>query len=99
MNKNEYKTIKKIMDNPELADEIGKVHSGIKDQMAGFLLHPWLPVGIGRKIIMLVIVLVSITAAEIYQNNFFYLLLLILPFFSPRISGETLMFIGKISKN
>ena len=93
-----YKYFKKILNNRELADELEKVQSGIKAQMAGYLAHPWLPVGITRKIVMIIIVLISITAAEIYKNNSFYWLLLMLPIFSPRIVGETLYLIGKISK-
>ena len=98
MDNKEYEAIKKIMDNPELADEMEKVSPGIKAQMAGYLARSWLPAGIMRKMLMLIIALISIMTAELYQNNSFYWLLLLLPMFSLRIVGETANFLGKFSQ-
>jgi hypothetical protein len=95
MNDEEYKAIRKIMDNPELADEMEKAQPGIKGQMAGYLMRSWLPVGIGRKIIMVVIIFVSFTGGVMFDGKWF-LLLFALIMFSPRASAEILMLYGKI---
>jgi hypothetical protein len=85
------------MENKELADELERVNPGIKAQMAGYLLRPWLPHGATRKIIMIIIVIVALIGGVKYGQNLFFLLLLLLPCFSPRIVGEISLFIGKLS--
>jgi hypothetical protein len=97
MSKDEHEVIKRILENKDLADETEKVRPGIKAQMAGYLMSPWLPHGTTRKIIMVVIVLIALVGV-VYSCKLFILLLLILPFFSPRIVGEIARFIGMISK-
>lgn len=92
------KAFKKILENKELADEMEKVSPGIKAQMTGYLLSSWLPRDTKRKVMMLVIALVTLIGGLIYGQKLFFLLLLILPFFSPRIVGEVAMFLGRISK-
>jgi hypothetical protein len=92
----EYKSIKGIMDNPELADEMEKVHPGIKAEMAGYLMHPWLPAGMGRKVLMFAIAVFVILLAIVFDNKLFYLLLFVLVLFSPRATGELLSFYGKL---
>lgn len=98
MAKDEYEAIKKIMEDKELADEMEEVSPGIKAQMAGYLLSPWLPHGATRKILMIIIALVGLVGGGVYGQKLFFLLLLILPFFSPRIIGEVARFIGMISR-
>jgi hypothetical protein len=98
MDAKQYKAIKQIMDNPELADEMEKENPGIKAMMAGYLCSPWLPVGIVRKLIMLMIALFAIIGAQVYKENSFYWLLILLPLFSPRIMAEIMRLWGKISK-
>jgi hypothetical protein len=98
MEKKDYEVIRKIMANHEFANKMEKLDPGIKDQMAGILLSPWLPSGLIRKMIMLIIVAIAIIGALFYKNNLFYLLLLILPIFSPRSMGEILFIYGKIFK-
>ncbi len=83
MAKDEYEAIKKIMEDKELADEMEKVSPGMKAQMAGYLLSPWLPHGGIRKILMIIIALVALVSGGVYGKKLFFLLLLIL-FFSPR---------------
>jgi hypothetical protein len=99
MSDKNYEAIKKIMDNPELADEMEKTHPGIKAQMAGYLLSKWFPVGIKQRIIAVIIVLIIILGVAVYKNDLFYLLLFILPIFSPRIVGEMVNMFGKFFKN
>jgi hypothetical protein len=92
----EYKSIKEIMDNPELANEMEKVHPGIKAEMAGYLSHPWLPAGMGRKILMFAIAVFVVLLAIVFDNKLFYLLLFVLLLFSPRAMGELSSFYGKM---
>ena len=93
-NDKQYEAIKQIMDNPELADEMEKVHPGIKAQMAGYLCSPWLPMGATRKVVMLIIALIAIIGAVVFDDKLFYLFLLILLFFSPRVMGVIAYFCG-----
>jgi len=96
MDSKQYNAIKQIMNNPELADEMEKVDPGIKAQMAGYLLNPWLPVGVARKVLMAIIALAGILLPVVSGNKWFYLLLLISLSFSPRAMGEFLRLYGKI---
>jgi hypothetical protein len=75
-----------------------KINPGIKATLAGYLCSFWFPRDIGRRIIMVVITIASLTGYFIYNQKWFLLLLLILPMFSPRIVGETLYCLGWCSR-
>ena len=98
MANDEYKVIKKVMEDKELADELEQVSPGLKAQMAGYLLSPWLPHGAIRKIIMIIIALFALIGGVKFGQKLFFLLLILLPIFSPRIVGEVSLFIGKLSR-
>lgn len=93
--KQQYETVKKIMEHPEITDEMEKVSPGIKSKMAGYLLSPWLPISWTRRIIMVIIIIVAIFRISI---SLWFLLLFLLPLFSPRIVGEIVRFFGKINR-
>ena len=98
MANSDYEIIKKISEHPELADEMEKVSPGIKAKMSGYLLSPWLPRGISRKLIMLIILIVAIIGCFFYGKPLLLILLLLLPLFSPRIAGEIALFMGNRQK-
>jgi hypothetical protein len=64
-------------------------------KLAGALLHPWLPVGWGRRLIMAAIVLFGVqqTWTGNYEALYFWLLL---PTFSPRIVGSCAHNLGRV---
>jgi hypothetical protein len=99
MSDEHYKVIKEIMENPELADEMEKVQPGVKAQMSGYLLSPWLPHGAARKVVMIVIALVAVLGYLMTGSGYFLLALLLLPMFSPRLVGEAARALGKAKGN
>ena len=70
-----------------------EVHSA---KLSGVLLSIWFPMGIARKLIMVVIFLVGIYGLVI-GNHYFLFSWIILPMFSPRLMGEVSYFMGRIS--
>ena len=66
------------------------------DRLSGLLLSIWFPMGIGRKLIMLVIFLVGIYGLLI-GNHYFLFSWVILPMFSPRLVGEIAFLMGRFS--
>lgn len=90
--------LNKILNNKEFAKELEAIKPGITGEIAGYLLHSWLPKGYIRKIIMVLILVIACIGAFIYSKTSFLLLLLILPLFSPRIMGETAYFLGVVSR-
>ncbi len=75
------------------ADERHKLET-LQAQLAGVLLHPWLPFGWGRRSIMIVLFLVG--AIGLAQGNSYFLLAwVLLLFFSPRFVGEFAYALGR----
>lgn len=70
----------------------------IRSQLAGALLHPWLPVGWERKLIMLIIMTAGVIGYFAVNPKMIFIWLA-LPLFSPRIMGESLRIIGYIIGN
>jgi hypothetical protein len=68
----------------------------LQAKLSGGLLSIWFPMGIGRKLIMVVIFLVGIYGLVI-GNHYFLFSWIILPMFSPRLMGEVSYFMGRIS--
>lgn len=66
----------------------------IKDRLAGSLLTTWLPLDWGRRAIMIVIGICGICGLML-GNALLSLSLFLLPFFSPRIVGESVYAIGR----
>jgi hypothetical protein len=67
------------------------------DMAAGRLLSVWFPVGWGRKVIMLVLVLFGFYGL-IIEKPLFLICWVIAVMFSPRIVGEVSFFLGKITR-
>lgn len=64
--------------------------------MAGSLASSWLPVGIGRKIIMLVFIVLAIHFLMESSYLLMIVMLLLAGFFSPRVVGEAVSLAGRI---
>ena len=68
----------------------------ISDQLAGRLASSWLPVGLTRKIILIVFLILAFKYF-IQSDYLIALIMLILAsLFSPRAVGEIVNFVGKI---
>jgi len=65
--------------------------------LSGRLLSTWLPVGWGRRLIMIAIVALGLYSAIMLENFQPFLWWLALPFFSPRIMGMVSYFIGALT--
>ena len=68
-----------------------------KASLAAVLLKTWLPMGWGRRWIMLVLLLFGVNGL-VEENNYLLLCWLPLPFFSPRLVGEIVHLLGKLSR-
>jgi len=99
MSDDHYKVIKAIVENPALADELERVHPGVKAQMSGYLLSPLLPHGVARKIVIIIIILIGVLGYLMTGSGYFLLALLLLPMFSPRLVGEAARALGKAKGN
>ena len=65
--------------------------------LSGSLLSTWLPVGWGRRLIMIAIVALGLYYAIMEENFEPLLWWLVLPIFSPRIGGMVSYFIGALT--
>ncbi len=93
-----FNATQKVVDSKILSEKEKEPFQKINAQLAGVLLSSWLPRDWGRKIIMLIILLLAVFGA-LKIDVLFLLLLLILPIFSPRMMGGLIMFIGRIMGN
>jgi hypothetical protein len=90
--------IRHILDTEPLTAEERQKLEVHEAALAGVILHPWLPAGWTRKLIMVAIVLLGALHA-IWVGNFQPLAWwLLLPFFSPRIAGEVAHALGRLSR-
>lgn len=67
-----------------------------ESQVAGYQLSGWIPRGVGRKFIMMGIV-VAAALGVVYSSLPWLLLLFLLPLFSPRAMGEAAFFSGRVT--
>lgn len=102
MDKEQYDQIKKASEviahslkNDDLSTEEREKLETTLAQMSGYLCSPWLPVGIGRKIIMMVLLVIGIYGI-IIDKQIIAVCWLLIPLFSPRLMGEALRIVGKI---
>lgn len=80
------------------ASQNQNLHPSVRDYASGLLLRPWLPWGIGRKVLMFLITALIIFLIITFRSSFLLFLLLLPLCFSPRLVGEVAMFIGKLSR-
>ena len=66
--------------------------------LAVLMMNHWLPRGLGRKLIMLIILIVGISGAMAGNFNWLFILL-ILPLFSPKIIMRISIIIGYLMGN
>jgi hypothetical protein len=104
MDKNQYEegkkvgdAISKVLEDGNLSAEDREKFETLRSQVAGYLLSPWLPVGVGRKAIMLALIIIGGYGLMI-DKPLIALTWLMAPLFSPRLVGETLRFIGSLKK-
>lgn len=86
----------KLLEASNLSAEERKELETLRDQMAGSLASSWLPVGVGRKIIMLVFIVLSV---KFFMESSYLLAIgmcLLAGFFSPRFVGEAVSLAGRI---
>ena len=75
------------------------VHRAVREYASGLLLRDWLPSDARRQALMFVLT-IGVIALSFAFASFLPLLLLVIPAsFSPRIVGETALFIGLIRRS
>jgi len=102
MDKAKYEEAKKVLEeiteelkDQSLSDEDRKTLEMHAAELSGIMLSPWLPADWGRRLIMAAIVGLGVYGLVVrnYEVIFWWLAL---PFFSPRIVGETALLVGKL---
>ena len=101
-NEETYAEAKKILEqvrnelaDPDLSQERREELELHETRLAGFLLHPSLPMSWGRRLIMAAIFLFG--AVQAATGNYDALVVwLLLPFFSPRCVGEAAFLLGRL---
>ena len=92
--KNAFKEITEMLKDETLSDEQRNTLNMHTARLAGVLHSPWLPYGWGRRLIMTGIM--SLGVYGLFVGNYeVFVWWLLLPFFSPRITGTVLYFFGR----
>lgn len=76
--------------------EILAILNTFEQQVAGLRLSKWLPKGLARKTAMVLLIVLSLVGMTYFHTAYWLMLLLLVPMFSPRCVGETLMFLGRL---
>ncbi len=92
--KSQSEEIAKLLKEGNLTAEERQKLETLQAQLAGVLLHPWLPFGWVRRSIMVVLLLIGVYGL-LEGNNYFLLAWVLLLFFSPRFVGEFSYALGK----
>jgi len=95
--KRTFKEISELLKEGNLTEEEKQRLETLHAQLAGALLHPWLPLDWGRRSIMIALFLFGLYGLIEGQNHFLWAWLVLL-IFSPRFVGELSNFFGKISR-
>ena len=82
--------IAKLLREGNLTAEEKQKFETLQAGLAGALLSSWLPLGWGRRAIMIALLLVG-SYGIVESNNYQSLAWLLLPFFSPRLMGGSSM--------
>lgn len=94
----EYGEINELLKNENLLETERKSLEERKIILAVIEANRWLPMDNGRKIIMLIILIIGISGAMAGSVKWL-LILLILPFFSPKIIMNIAIVVGRIKGN
>lgn len=78
-------------------DDLEK-HPELQEYACGLLLRPWLPRGIGQRIVMAAINIVIVVVLLLTSNLLVLLFLVFNVLFSPRAVGELAIFFGRLRK-
>jgi hypothetical protein len=104
MNKEEQQKLKdalaevtEVLEDETLSAEQREEFETHAAKISGVLSSTWLPVGWGRRLIMVGIVALGLQQAVMEANFQPFLWWLLLPFFSPRITGEVVHFWGRVA--
>ncbi|MFA5080778.1 MAG: hypothetical protein WC472_04140 [Candidatus Paceibacterota bacterium] len=92
------KKINKILKEDNLPEDLKDALKETEIALAVLSMNCWLPKDLGRKIIMLVILIIGISGA-MAGNTRWLLILLILPFFSPKIIMKLAIIAGRLKGN
>ena len=101
MNPQEETQLKEILSllskNPELRSAIEKSEPEIMAKIAGALLSSWWPTSFSRQCLMFIFFLLG--SVGLLSGNFLFLISIAISLsFSPRLVGELLALVGKISR-
>jgi len=86
---NNYKELRNICENSSVSTEL-------RGYAAGLLCRPWLPWGKVRKVILVLIVVMSLLLSLTFNTPYFLFLLLIAASLSPRLVGEVTYLMGNL---
>ena len=92
--KDTFNEIEKTLKDPDLNFEDRVKLETHRARLAGVILSSWLPMGLPRKLIMLIISVGAIYFFIQSQFIFAVITILIACLFSPRVVGEAAMFLG-----
>jgi hypothetical protein len=85
-------------DNAFLPEKQRQELDRVASMIAGYLMRPWLPGGLTRKVLMFLLLIIGLIGA-LKWSLWFGLLIIFAATFSPRLVGESLLFIGTLSGN
>jgi hypothetical protein len=94
----QFDALSLLLKNPNLSEEGRKELNNAQTVIAVNLMNSWLPRDLGRKLIMLVILIVGISGTMAGNSSWLFILL-ILPLFSPRIVRRISIIIGYLKGN
>ncbi|MDO8283281.1 MAG: hypothetical protein Q7U10_11785 [Thermodesulfovibrionia bacterium] len=105
MNSEEHKALKDALaliqeeiDKGNLSLEEKEAFESTSAQIAGLLCRAWFPRDLGRRLIMLLIMIIGFIGL-VYDHKLLMLCWLVLPLFSPRLMGEVLFAIGSVKNS
>jgi 2,3-bisphosphoglycerate-independent phosphoglycerate mutase len=94
----QFNKINEILKKNDVPEELKTSLEEYQTTLAVISANSWLPKGLGRKILMLIILIVGISGAMIGNTHWLFILL-ILPFFSPKIVMKMAIIIGLLKGN
>jgi hypothetical protein len=98
MTEKEHSEILAILDNPVALAELEKTMPNAKSYLQGKLLSSWMPMGVARRILMGLFILIGILGV-IFYNRWMFIFIPLVGIFSPRLVGEVAYLYGKIRRS
>ena len=94
--KKQLKEITELLKSDGLTIEQREEFELLSAKISGSLLSVWLPVDIGRRLIMVILFLIGLYGL-MNGNNYFLISWIFLPMFSPRLVGEIAHLMGRFA--